>query len=83
MDWTDFVFPAKHVMDAIGSGVKDLAAHGKVTTNLHTPNSANLDIGKMAQDQANKDRPDMAGVSNHQLSGAGGQSQTPCPTCGK
>ncbi len=75
MDWTDFVFPAKHVMDKIGEGVKDLAAHGKVTTNLHTPNSANLDIGKMAQDQADKERP--------QFKAAGQSQSATCPTCGK
>ena len=83
MDWTDFVFPAKHVMDKIGESgynlMHGLAEKGTTTHDTQSVNPANQDIGKMAQDQAIHDRPDL-----YKVNGAGApQQKTPCPTCGK
>lgn len=83
MDWTDFVFPVKHVLN-------DLAAHGAVTneTGVRGFNPAKQDIASMAQQDANNKVPQKQ-VGAHQptmeqLKGMGGPaSDTKCPTCGK
>lgn len=81
MDWTDFVFPVKHVM-------QDLAARGAVTneTGVKGFHPANQDIASMAQKDADNKRPEMQTGAHQptleQLKGMGGSAKA-CPTCGK
>lgn len=80
MDWTDFIFPAKHVLNQ--------AAGSQGPSNPAQGSSQTLDIAKMAQDQADSQKIPKMGQPGtapqptmQQLKGMGGN--TPCPTCGK
>jgi hypothetical protein len=80
MDWTDFVFPVKHVL-------QDLAERGAKTneTGVRGFHPANQDIAKMAQEDANNKVPQrQVGAPQptmEQLKGMGGAAKS-CPTCG-
>lgn len=80
MDWTDFVFPAKHVLG-------QLANQGPSNPASTPSQPAGMDMGKMAQDQADSEKARQFTGAHQptmdQLKGVGMSSQKPCPTCGK
>ena len=106
MDWTDFVFPAKHVLGQAANQGPDTQDS---SNNPSTQGSAGLDMGKLAQSQADRVKQTFTGPQSvygqvkqamgpsipkmgqpgtapqptmDQLKGIG-QSQAPCPMCGK
>ena len=78
MDWTDFVFPAKHVLKS---------AAGQSDPTVASTQPAGMDIGRMAQDQADAEKAKQFTGAHQptmeQLKGMGAPKQAPCPTCGK
>lgn len=78
MDWTDFIFPAKHVLGQAASQGQSNPAQAPSSS------SQTMDIGKMAQDQADNEKAKQFKGAHQptmqQLTGVGGSKA--CPTCG-
>ena len=68
-DWRDYLFNKDLI--------PNLIARGRVITNTQPTKPAGIDIGKMAQDQADKDRPNLKGAG-----AAPANNSKTCPTCG-
>lgn len=81
MNWQDFIFGKKALQSAAQTGQQ-----GPSSQPQQGQGNAGLDIGKMAQDQANKMKVTAMGgpVGQHQPVGAPQPTmQQLCPMCGK
>lgn len=77
--WSDFVFPAKKVLRK-ASGEDEPSYKPSY-------NPSTMDIGKMAQEQADNERAKQFTGAHQptmeQLKGVGGKNGAKCPHCGK